>query len=592
MIFEFILYLFVALQVAALIGGIVSRTWKLQPQQLVWHGTTVPGAAANVQSFLWDVDDFRFAYPTGQFIPDEQARDLNAGRVVMREANFKGSKGFGVIVLMFKAVGVWALGAARVNPFLGLIGGLLGLYFAAWLAAPFLIASIIDVLYRSLYRSEITAQVAAHPTIDNAVTIDLSFRGLSAFGIVGDVLRGIAEPAAPAGSAAHAKALTETTTGSARTRAANWAGAAERRSSVIYGTGVATSVVVALLLASFGGHIGGSGYDDTDSSYASESSYDSASDDASSDDTTSDADLSSDDGSDPFASDEDTSYDDTTESASFTSSSDGFSASPPDGWVQDSDAKDKGGFSETRWHLPGSPEVYGLVDHTAGYTGSAETGARGVRDAVAKSDGYSEIDFSAGDDDSWRWEFTLDGTRKLDVFHSCGAGGYAILAAAPEADWDTYADELTLFVDSFSCDSGSSDATVDAPSSDSSSSADGYSYPADTISGRMERAIRNHWQARLDGDYEKAFGYYTTPILNRVGSESNWASEIASDGLTDVTFSGFDSTETTPSRGRMDVSLQTTSDANGCQDWTFNYTMVHNGSRWLISDSTADSSSC
>src|SRR5204863_199702 len=126
----------------------------------------------------------------------------------------------------------------------GFLVAFMAFWLASLLAAPFLIAAVLDVIYRRLYRSRISADIRQHPSIADAVTVDLTFRGLSAFGIVGDVVRAAAVPVPPAGSRA-AATLPSADASSSSARAANWAGAAERRSTMLYGSGVALSIALA-----------------------------------------------------------------------------------------------------------------------------------------------------------------------------------------------------------------------------------------------------------------------------------------------------------------------------------------------------------
>jgi hypothetical protein len=67
----------------------------------------------------------------------------------------------------------------------------------------------------------------------------------------------------------------------------------------------------------------------------------------------------------------------------------------PSGWVRDANEKDYGGYVESRWHEPGSPEVYLLVDYTVGFAGTAASGARGVRDMLRRNDEDYRARFAA-----------------------------------------------------------------------------------------------------------------------------------------------------------------------------------------------------
>lgn len=113
----------------------------------------------------------------------------------------------------------------------------------------------------------------------------------------------------------------------------------------------------------------------------------------------------------------------------------------PRGWVRDSSEVDHGSYVESRWHLPGTPSVVLLIDHTAGYSGTAEGGAASVRSQFTKTSDYHEIDWSpttlpAGD--GWQWEFRLGDERKVDTFVVACGTGYAVLGAAPTGSFQDY----------------------------------------------------------------------------------------------------------------------------------------------------------
>jgi hypothetical protein len=118
----------------------------------------------------------------------------------------------------------------------------------------------------------------------------------------------------------------------------------------------------------------------------------------------------------------------------------------PVGWVRDANEKDHDGvYAESRWHEPGSPDVYLLVDHSAGFDGTAASGARGVRDQLRRSSQYGELSFGAvslGGRDAWRWEFTLGDARKVDYFTTGCDTGFALLGAAPRDRYEDYVEDF------------------------------------------------------------------------------------------------------------------------------------------------------
>ncbi len=106
----------------------------------------------------------------------------------------------------------------------------------------------------------------------------------------------------------------------------------------------------------------------------------------------------------------------------------------PATWRQVSDEEDHSGvYRESRWNSP-SGDGYLLIDYTDGFDGTPKTGADDLRNAMRGTSGYSEWAYESWlNGRFWRWEFTKDGTRKLDLFASRCGTGYALLgAASPE----------------------------------------------------------------------------------------------------------------------------------------------------------------
>ena len=66
-----------------------------------------------------------------------------------------------------------------------------------------------------------------------------------------------------------------------------------------------------------------------------------------------------------------------------------FTLTPPAGWIRDAQEVDHDGYVESRWHLPGAPEVYVLIDHTVDFDGTPEDGARSVRKMTSRNADYA-----------------------------------------------------------------------------------------------------------------------------------------------------------------------------------------------------------
>jgi hypothetical protein len=119
-----------------------------------------------------------------------------------------------------------------------------------------------------------------------------------------------------------------------------------------------------------------------------------------------------------------------------------YTISVPAGWTQISDEAYLNPYYESKWQLPGSSSVYLLVDHTPGYTGTPLTGSEPLRTALEREQGYTEISYgpeTLPSGPAQRWQFILNGVEKLDVFTVGCQAGYAVLGAAPTAQWASYA---------------------------------------------------------------------------------------------------------------------------------------------------------
>lgn len=127
-------------------------------------------------------------------------------------------------------------------------------------------------------------------------------------------------------------------------------------------------------------------------------------------------------------------------------------ASPGSGWVRDSEDKRfadaTSSFYETRWHLKGRPDVVAKLNYTPGFSGTARSGASGVRrdPGVAVEHAYEPI----GDD--WLYEFSEDGIRKYDRFSTACGTGWAAFGAAPAGEYAEFRARFEAFTASLSPD--------------------------------------------------------------------------------------------------------------------------------------------
>lgn len=120
---------------------------------------------------------------------------------------------------------------------------------------------------------------------------------------------------------------------------------------------------------------------------------------------------------------------------------DRYGISPPAGWQLVEREADHGSYVESKWQLPGDPSVSFLIDHTAGYRGTARSGAASVRAMTLDGEGYREVSWgpvSLPSSEGWAWEYDLAGARKIDIFSTGCRTGYATLGAAPPESFSTY----------------------------------------------------------------------------------------------------------------------------------------------------------
>lgn len=115
--------------------------------------------------------------------------------------------------------------------------------------------------------------------------------------------------------------------------------------------------------------------------------------------------------------------------------------------------------------------------------------------------------------------------------------------------------------------------------------------PASQAGAGIVNAIRTHWQLRLAGDstsLAQAYSYYTGALRNRAGTEANWSAALQADGLQSVTIDSIHVTAANAHSGQATAAIQTVSMGNGCKNWVFHYWLVHESSRWLMDQETAD----
>lgn len=111
---------------------------------------------------------------------------------------------------------------------------------------------------------------------------------------------------------------------------------------------------------------------------------------------------------------------------------------PPGNWVLEHLEQARSGYTDSRWHLAGSPNVIFLVDYTVNFTGTPLTAANSVRKLFAQASGYQQLSFAPitlSSGQAQRWEYADSGEHSVDTFiDACGAS-FAVRGATPNSTW-------------------------------------------------------------------------------------------------------------------------------------------------------------
>jgi hypothetical protein len=223
------LVVIVVLQLVALVVAVVARFWVLRTSTFELHGIDVDRATELVAYYVQGIHDHRFGFPTGIFEVDP-AR-TSPGQVVAREADFKGSAGYGPIkaAMMLPIAGLaMAEGAddAGTGCLVGMLGFTLGAVAALFVIVPCAFVTLVELLLRLLMRGEIRAQITPVPSDAGSVQVSFELRGPSAFGIESQLRRGMRAPHRPDAPPPPDPAGTGGTTGSLDRLGALYAAAA------------------------------------------------------------------------------------------------------------------------------------------------------------------------------------------------------------------------------------------------------------------------------------------------------------------------------------------------------------------------------
>jgi hypothetical protein len=116
-----------------------------------------------------------------------------------------------------------------------------------------------------------------------------------------------------------------------------------------------------------------------------------------------------------------------------------MSAEIPAGWRIEEDEVHKTGYIESRWTNPANSADYLLIDVSPQTHLTPEQDAAPVHRSLQEAAGYREISYSAGDlpgVNSWRWEFTISGDRRVDYFFEKCTNTFGVLGSTSTARFD------------------------------------------------------------------------------------------------------------------------------------------------------------
>ena len=108
-----------------------------------------------------------------------------------------------------------------------------------------------------------------------------------------------------------------------------------------------------------------------------------------------------------------------------------------------------------------------------------------------------------------------------------------------------------------------------------------------------QSVVENYWSAINNHEFAKAYSYYSQHERDtQAGGESAWIAGHEREGIQSATGT-FSVGDISGDSATINVdSLQTIDNANGCQNWAGSYSMVREGSTWLIDRANLTPSAC
>ncbi len=127
-----------------------------------------------------------------------------------------------------------------------------------------------------------------------------------------------------------------------------------------------------------------------------------------------------------------------------------FAAAPPPGWTRVENGRPRSTYVESKWHSPGNPSDFVLIDMSLGALPPAQAAAP-VRAALQKQAGYHELSFGPGDltqASSTKWIFQQSSSERVDYFFSQCGHDFAVLGSTTPSAFGQMLPTFTQFADS------------------------------------------------------------------------------------------------------------------------------------------------
>jgi len=117
--------------------------------------------------------------------------------------------------------------------------------------------------------------------------------------------------------------------------------------------------------------------------------------------------------------------------------------------------------------------------------------------------------------------------------------------------------------------------------------------PSSADAAAAQAVVADYWSAINSNDFARAYGHYSQHERDsQAGSEDSWIKGHEQEGIQSAVGT-FSASNLSGDTGTVNVdSLRTVDNANGCQTWTGNYSMVRQNGVWLIDWANLNSQGC